>query len=113
MAQNLSFDGVDVLKWVWSHEEGPVTVGDLLRARDQIRSGRVRKLAMARAQHRALEDALAPKPIESAQPAEQKEPRMEPTVPVVPAAPTAPTAPRLEPKQDSDNDSIPTLTAQR
>jgi hypothetical protein len=62
LAQNLSADGVDVLKWVWNHEEGPVTIGDLLRARDQIRSGRVRKLAMARAQRRALEDVLAPTP---------------------------------------------------
>jgi len=70
LAQNLSGDGVDVLKWVWNHEEGPVTVGDLLRARDQIRSGRVRKLAMARAQHRALESALedasAPQPSNTA-----------------------------------------------
>lgn len=64
LAQNLSADGVDVLKWVWRHEEGPVTVGDLLRARDQIRSGRVRKLAMARAQYRALEEALAPPPVQ-------------------------------------------------
>lgn len=58
LAQNLSPEGIDVLKWVWNHEDGPVTVGDLLRTRDQIRAGRVRKLAVARAQYRLLEDAL-------------------------------------------------------
>ncbi|MFO7747185.1 MAG: hypothetical protein R6V42_05195, partial [Orrella sp.] len=67
LAQNLSSEGIDVMKWVWNHDDGPVTIGDLLRTRDQIRSGRIRKLAMARSQHRLLEEALASASIEPAQ----------------------------------------------
>lgn len=111
LAQNLSVDGVDVLKWIWRHEEGPVTIGDLLSTRDQIRSGRVRKLAMARAQHRALEEALASKSapmteafeppaliqsFEAIKPAGSSETRLEPEL--MPAAKPA-------------ADAIPTLTA--
>lgn len=58
LAGTMSPEGVDVLAWVWDHEAGPVTLGDLLRAREQIRTGRVRKLAMARAQWQALEQAM-------------------------------------------------------
>lgn len=67
LAQNLSSEGIDVMKWVWNHDDGPVTIGDLLRTRDQIRSGRIRKLAMARSQHRLLEEALTSASIEPAQ----------------------------------------------
>ncbi len=89
LAKNLSVGGVDVFKWVWSHEEGPVTVGDLRRIRDQITSGRVRKLAMARAQHLALEEALATKPSHLAEPrpkpfASSLEPKLEPELKPVP-----------------------------
>ncbi len=59
LAQKLSAQGIDVLQWVWRHEEGPVTIGDLLRTRDQLRAGRVRKLSVARTQHRLLEEAMA------------------------------------------------------
>lgn len=54
LAQGMSAEGVDVLLWVWNEEAGPVTIGDLLAAREQLASGRVRKLATARAQHQAL-----------------------------------------------------------
>lgn len=54
LAQGMSAEGVDVLLWVWDKDAGPVTIGDLLAARDQLKSGRVRKLATARAQHQAL-----------------------------------------------------------
>lgn len=54
LAQGMSAEGVDVLLWVWNEEAGPVTIGDLLAAREQLSSGRVRKLATARAQHQAL-----------------------------------------------------------
>ena len=114
LAQNLSVDGVDVFKWVWRHEEGPVTIGDLLSTRDQIRSGRVRKLAMARAQYRALEEVLAEKPVhpinaiqtpEAIQPVGLSEPRLEPIVSNL--------EPKIEPelkqKPDPRDDSIPTL----
>lgn len=111
LAQNLSVDGVDVLKWIWRHEEGPVTIGDLLSTRDQIRSGRVRKLAMARAQHRALEEALVSKfaPItgsveppaviqsfDANKPAGSSVTRLEP---------------ELKPEPKPADDDIPTLTA--
>jgi drug/metabolite transporter superfamily protein YnfA len=103
LAQNLSVDGVDVFKWVWRHEEGPVTIGDLLSTRDQIRSGRVRKLAMARAQHRALEEALAAKPAHLAAPRQEQgasslEPKLEPEL-------------KPAPKPEATDESIPTLRA--
>ena len=101
LAQNLSVDGVDVFKWVWRHEEGPVTIGDLLSTRDQIRSGRVRKLAMARAQQRALEEALAVKLSDPTEPrpeqgASSLEPRLEPEL-------------KPAPKPEATDDAIPTL----
>ncbi|HEY7804660.1 MAG TPA: hypothetical protein VIC30_09555 [Orrella sp.] len=54
LAQGMTTEGVDVLLWAWDHEAGPVSVGDLIAARDQLRAGRVRKLATARAQHQVL-----------------------------------------------------------
>jgi magnesium-transporting ATPase (P-type) len=57
VADSMSSEGVDVLQWVWDAEAGPVTVGDLLRARDELRSDRVRKLATARAQALILQKA--------------------------------------------------------
>lgn len=101
LAQNLSVDGVDVFKWVWRHEEGPVTIGDLLSTRDQIRSGRVRKLAMARAQQRALEEALAVNLSDPTEPRPEKgasslEPRLEPEL-------------KPAPKPEATDNAIPTL----
>jgi hypothetical protein len=101
LAQNLSVDGVDVFKWVWLHEEGPVTIGDLRRVLDQIRSGRVRKLAMARAQHRALEEAIAAKP------AHRTEPQTEPVTP----NPEPKREPELKAAPERTDDAIPTLTS--
>jgi hypothetical protein len=57
LAQDMSPEGAEVLLWTWDHEAGPVTIGDLIGAREQISSGRVRKLANARAQHQALLNA--------------------------------------------------------
>ena len=54
LAHGMTAEGVDVLLWVWDKDAGPVTIGDLIAARDQLKSGRVRKLATARAQHQAL-----------------------------------------------------------
>jgi hypothetical protein len=53
----MSPEGVEVLQWVWDDEQGPITLGDLLRAREEIRFGRPRKLAMVRAQQAALQNA--------------------------------------------------------
>lgn len=58
LSQSMSPQGVEVLLWVWDKEIGPVTVGDLLLAREQIRSGRARKIAAAKAQYQALSDAV-------------------------------------------------------
>lgn len=54
----MSPEGVEVLQWVWDDEQGPLSLGDLLRAREEIRSGRPRKLAMVRSQRAALRNAL-------------------------------------------------------
>jgi len=107
LAKNLSVDGVDVFKWVWSHEEGPVTVGDLRRTRDQIRSGRVRKLAMARAQYRTLEEVLA---VKRAHPTEV---RPEPVVSSLELTLEPQLKLEPEPKPKPTDDSIPTLTARQ
>lgn len=90
LARSMSPEGVDVLKWVWDHEAGPITLGDLLVAREQIRSGRVRKLAMARAQRQALEQVLE-KPLEqSIEPAAVQINPVEPVAPVSPPVTPAP-----------------------
>jgi len=57
LSQNMTPEAVDVLLWSWDHEAGPVTIGDLLVARNQLQSGRIRKLANARAQHQLLLNA--------------------------------------------------------
>ena len=54
LARDMSPQAVDVLLWVWNQEAGPVAIGDLIVTRQELRSGRVRKLAMVRAQHDAL-----------------------------------------------------------
>jgi len=46
---------IEVLRWVWTDTEVPVTVGDLQQTLRETRSGRVRKLALARAQLSALQ----------------------------------------------------------
>jgi hypothetical protein len=90
LAQKLSLQGIDVLKWVWRHEEGPVTIGDLLRARDQIRSGRVRKLSIARTQHRLLEEARSrlPQEEEKSEAIEASEPTLTAPAPATFEIPT-------------------------
>lgn len=62
LSQDMSPEAVDVLLWVWDQDTGPVTIGDLMVSREELRSGRVRKLAMARAQHDALIRARAAEP---------------------------------------------------
>ena len=58
LARKLTPEGVEVVQWAWDADHNPVTIGDLLTARNEIRGGRVRKLALARAQRQALADAL-------------------------------------------------------
>lgn len=60
LAGTLSDDAIQVLRWVWDSNADPITVGDLMTTRAQLRSGRVRKLAMAQAHALALGSASAP-----------------------------------------------------
>lgn len=59
LTQLISPQASEVLLWTWNHELGPVTIGDLINTRDQLSSGRVRKLANARAQHEALVKSIS------------------------------------------------------
>jgi len=59
LCSNLSPEVLDVLRWVWKDHQQPVTVGNLQTTLKQIRSGRVRKMALARAQLAELELALS------------------------------------------------------
>ena len=58
LANIMTPEGIEVLQWVWDDEQGPISLGDLLRTREEIQSGRPRKLAMVRAQQAALQSAL-------------------------------------------------------
>ena len=55
LSHRLSPEVIEVLRWVWTDTEVPVTVGDLQQTLRETRSGRVRKLALARAQLSALQ----------------------------------------------------------
>lgn len=61
LCERLSPEVLDVLRWVWKDPEVPVTTGNLQTTLRQIRSGRVRKMALARAQKSALDLAAQPK----------------------------------------------------
>jgi hypothetical protein len=62
LAARLSPEVLDVLRWVWEDTEVPITVGVLQTTLRQARSGRVGKMALARAQKAALDRAGAPAP---------------------------------------------------
>lgn len=54
----MSRDALEVMDWVWQDKTLPLTVGNLQTTLSQLRSGRNRKLELARAQQRELELAL-------------------------------------------------------
>lgn len=58
---SLSPEVLDVLRWVWKDQEVPLTAGNLQTTLKQIRIGRVRKMALARAQKAELDLAAQPK----------------------------------------------------
>ncbi len=66
LCAGLSPEALDVLDWVWRDKSTPITVGNLQTSLTQLRTGRQRKLDLARAQKIELELALTPK--ESATP---------------------------------------------
>jgi hypothetical protein len=62
LCTGLSSEALEVLNWVWKDQTTPITVGNLQATLSQVRSGRVRKIALAREQKAALEQALQPPP---------------------------------------------------
>jgi len=58
LCAGLSAEALEVLNWVWKDQTMPITVGNLQTTLAQVRSGRVRKIALAREQKAALEQAL-------------------------------------------------------
>jgi hypothetical protein len=77
LCAGLSQEALDVLDWVWRDKSNPITIGNIQSTLTQLRSGRQRKLDLARAQKLELDLALKPK------------------APSPPTAPSdAPTAPR-------------------
>lgn len=59
LCTNLSPEYLDVLRWVWKDPAQPVTIGILQTTLKQVSSGRVRKMALARAQQAELALALS------------------------------------------------------
>lgn len=80
LCAGLSQEALDVLDWVWRDKSTPVTVGNVQTTLSQLRTGRQRKLDLARAQKLELELALKPKdPIPPTSPLEnggQREPTL-------------------------------------
>lgn len=53
---------VEVLRWVWNDHSEPFTVGDLQRAHRELRSNRIGKIALVRAQNAILGQDASPPP---------------------------------------------------
>jgi len=56
---SLSDEAVEVLRWVWGDRDDPFTIGDLQRARRELRGNRVGKIALVREQSAILDQARA------------------------------------------------------
>lgn len=61
LASRLSEPALEVLRWAWHDHRDPVTVGDLQRAANEMRSGRAGKIELAR-HHAALLKTAEPEP---------------------------------------------------
>jgi hypothetical protein len=61
LCAGLSQEALDVLDWVWRDKSNPITIGNIQSTLTQLRSGRQRKLDLARAQKLELDFALKPK----------------------------------------------------
>ena len=59
LSEQLSPEALDVLRWVWKDKEVPINYGNMRMALRQLRSGRARKLALAREQKAVIDAALA------------------------------------------------------
>lgn len=62
LCASLQPESLEVLRWVWKDPQTPVTVGILQTTFKQIMTGRVRKMALAKAQREDLEQAVNPNP---------------------------------------------------
>ncbi|MEI6113480.1 MAG: hypothetical protein WCP99_02830 [Burkholderiales bacterium] len=60
LAASLSPEALDVLRWIWEDKEVPITVGMLYATLRQMRTGRINKMALARAQKAVLDRAAEP-----------------------------------------------------
>lgn len=58
LVQQLSVPALDVLLWAWSTPDEPLRVGNVQQAADELAAHRASRLQTARAQRKALEDAL-------------------------------------------------------
>ena len=79
LCQELSPEVLDVLRWVWKDPAHPITVGNLQFTLKQVRSGRVRKMALARAQMAELAQAPRTESDTESMPAKSNQSR-EPTM---------------------------------
>jgi len=61
LCARLSPEALSVMDWVWRDKSVPMTLGNLQTTLSQLRTGRPRKLDLARAQKLELEMALTPK----------------------------------------------------
>lgn len=57
LVQQLSRPALDVLMWSWKSHDEPLSIGDLLRARNELATGRSTRLQQAAMQLAALEKA--------------------------------------------------------
>ncbi len=55
LSRTLSEPALEVLRWAWQDRRNPITVGDLQRALQELRSGRAAKITLAR-RHSVLVD---------------------------------------------------------
>lgn len=60
LCSSLHPEALEVLRWVWKDPQTPVTIGILQTTLKQILSGRVRKMALAKAQREELEQSIKP-----------------------------------------------------
>lgn len=55
LVAGLSDEVISVIRWTWSDREDPLTIGDLQRARSEVRHSRIDKIAMVQEQTEILE----------------------------------------------------------
>ncbi len=64
LADELSEPALNVLRWAWNDPRHPISVGDLQLAAAELRSGRARKIELARSHAALLGVAAEPEPLD-------------------------------------------------